>query len=154
VDSSKPCTNHYRNNEVLNNWKGVNKVAFVLYEKNALVAYMVFDGRGTDNMNWFSQEKLELSSWTDLKTSSYNFFSIEGDLRPSNLIYRRFIVNKFYGGCGGDWGWFSAADFMPSFCPWEGANNYPSFAYVKGSNSTNWSTGKVGYADVMAIYVN
>ncbi|KAI8735423.1 hypothetical protein BgiBS90_036557 [Biomphalaria glabrata] len=154
VDSSKPCTNHYRNNEVLNNWKGVNKVAFVLYEKNALVAYMVFDGRGTDNMNWFSQEKLELSSWTDLKTSSYNFFSIEGDLRPSNLIYRRFIVNKFYGGCGGDLGWFSAADFMPSYCPWEGANNYPSFAYVKGSNSTNWSTGKVGYADVMAIYVN
>jgi hypothetical protein len=42
-------------------------------------AFTVFTNRASDSLtSWFNQDMLSNSSWSDLKTSSYNFFSFEG----------------------------------------------------------------------------
>jgi hypothetical protein len=42
-------------------------------------AFTVFTNRVSDSLtSWFNQDMLSNSSWNDLKTSSYNFFSFEG----------------------------------------------------------------------------
>ena len=49
------------------------------YEEGEEVVSIVFDGVGSDKINWFSQSRLISSPWTDLETSTTNFFSIVGD---------------------------------------------------------------------------
>nr|KAG5692377.1 hypothetical protein BaRGS_007990 [Batillaria attramentaria] len=48
------------------------------------MAYVEFNGRGSNYMNWFSRDRIISSSWTDLRTQPQNYFSIEG------TIYGRF----------------------------------------------------------------
>ena len=50
-----------------------------LYENGEEVVALVFDGTGSDNINWFSHSRLISSPWTDLKMSNPNYFSMEGD---------------------------------------------------------------------------
>ena len=50
-----------------------------LYEEGEEVVSMIFDGSGSDKINWFSHSRLISSPWADLKTSTTNFFSIGGD---------------------------------------------------------------------------
>ena len=46
----------------------------MLYKAGTEVCFRKFNAIGTDNINWFTQEKLMSSSWTDLKTSHASRF--------------------------------------------------------------------------------
>ena len=41
--------------------------------------WITFNGKDTDNVNWFSKQNIQKSSFNDLTPSSvYNYFSIKG----------------------------------------------------------------------------
>ncbi len=55
------------------------QVKMALYEGGEKVATLVFDGKGSNKTNWFSQERVLSVPWVDLSsTSCVEHFSIEG----------------------------------------------------------------------------
>jgi len=106
-----------------------------VYESGLIKKELLFDATGTDKLNWFSQGKLISSSWTDMKTESTNYFSIQGDSR----ISRNFFINKNYGGCNIDSGWLIASGGTD--CSWESsAAHKHKVLYSKLSTYTNWNS--------------
>lgn len=73
-----------------------------LYTGGQLVKELNFNAQRTNNLNWFSASKLIDSSWRDVKSESKNVFSISGLSRDN----RNFFINKNYGGCSKDAGWW------------------------------------------------
>ena len=54
------------------------QVKVAVYKDGAEKFNMVFNTAGTTKMSWFSAKNLVSSSYTDIKTSPINYFSIEG----------------------------------------------------------------------------
>ncbi|VDI24358.1 Hypothetical predicted protein [Mytilus galloprovincialis] len=85
-------------------------------------SFLHFDGTGTDKINWFSQEDLLNSSYSDLKTASPDVngyhFAVEGYSR----VRRRFFVSKSFGGCSEDFGWLLVSGGFDGACSYEPAN--------------------------------
>ncbi|RUS84320.1 hypothetical protein EGW08_007914 [Elysia chlorotica] len=151
---SLPCANHYRNRVAMEKWASlvnVDQVLLALYEKGQIVKLIRFNGKGSTPTSWFEGQRVLQSSWTDLKSKSHNYFSIEGDARFDLL--RRFIVNHKYGGCPGDEGWLIVSDSVPGGCPYEKKQAAPAFIYAKGSTAAVWETHEVGRADAMGIFI-
>lgn len=151
---SMPCSNHYRNNDAFENWTNVDEVLLALYVKGQVVKHITFNGRGSSYIDWFEGNRVIGSSWTDLKTSGHNFFSIKGDDRPHLL--RQFFVNNAYpsGGCPTDRGWFVAASALPGECAWEKKLAHPVFIYSKTDTAVSWGDPhNVGRADAMGVFV-
>ena len=109
-----------------------------LYENGNSKKELLFNASGTNNINWFSVDKLTSSSWTDIKTEQRNFFSIQGDCKGLNC--RSFFINQRYSGCDSDWGWL-AGSTSNIWCSWEtdSAHIY-NVLYSKLSTYTNWNT--------------
>jgi len=153
VEVEQPCQQHYRNNVVLDNWGFIDQVAFVVYKGGRPVAHVVFNGEGSDNLNWLSKDRIISSSFTDIKGASANIFSVVGGGK------RRFFMNKNYGGCSKDAGWFVAVDGDANdvSCSWEQGrvrrSGFPSFLYAKNNKAAKWDSGKVDVADTIAVFV-
>ena len=82
------------------------------------------------------------------------FFSIAGHAAHAG---RRFVVNKSYGGCNNDYGWFVNVDTPSPYCNWEqhwtNANTWPTFLVVKSSNNINYLTyNDIELADFIGIF--
>ncbi|KAK7477234.1 hypothetical protein BaRGS_00031545, partial [Batillaria attramentaria] len=112
-------------------------VRLSVYEHGREMAYVEFNGRGSNYMNWFSRDRIISSSWTDLRTQPQNYFSIEGDVRPS--LERQFFINRNYGGCPNDSGWLVVLD-MPDPCSWGSNTDSPVILYSKRTTFVNWNT--------------
>ncbi|XP_052078091.1 uncharacterized protein LOC127716016 isoform X1 [Mytilus californianus] len=142
-------TSRHLRNRIIDNWGTANikTVKIEFFKNNHVVAWMSFNGRHTDKMNWFSRANLADSSFNDLEScSTFNFFSITGNSR------RKFFVNKSYHGCPGDDGWFVVIDQTPS-CPWEKKGTIPLFLYTKNFTPRNWTNDMAVPADTMIISV-
>lgn len=129
----------------------INKVKFELNIKGETVAFVEFDGRGSNYLNWFNNDRILNSSWTDMhKGQTYNVFSIDHQSKYD----RNFFINKNYGGCPKDSGWLvvKEANFT-SACEWDNQTTYPQFLYSKNGIATKWSDLEYGKADVLNIYV-
>ncbi|XP_074661824.1 uncharacterized protein LOC141914504, partial [Tubulanus polymorphus] len=99
---------------IITKWStlGFKKIKLSLYTAGHEVAFLEFDGAGSDAINWFSKSRLLSSTWTDLTSDSpTNYFSIEGD--SSGNLRRRFFVNSNYGGCPADQLWMAVQDPKP-----------------------------------------
>ncbi len=120
------------------------------YEKMA----MIFDGQGSDQMNWFSPGRLISSPWTDLpggiqfdSGAEGIHFSIEGYER-----IRIFYINYSHGGC------YPSGRTMvtTNTCPWEKPIRTGSskFLYSALKTRATWGReGQMGDADVMAVFI-
>lgn len=147
-DITQSCNEHYRSS-ILNNWKDIDEVAFVVVRNGMVQRYATFYGHGTDNMNWFSQDKLRSSNWPDLMSQSHHYFGITGD----HVLKRHFFINHNYGGCHMDAGWFVAVDKANPPCDWEKEEGFPIFMYSDSDVFENWTKGKFAKADAIAVYV-
>jgi len=155
LDIGIPCFNHYRNNNALDYWSNVDEVALVLYKNGVPAVYVVFNGNGSNNVNWFDNSRVIRTSFTDFevfKNSSCSeqygcYFSLQG----SEGLDRRFYINYQFGGCDLDAGWIVAVEKMD--CVWTRRNDrLPRFLYAKGGNMSNYMTGETGDADFLAIF--
>jgi len=149
------CNSHYRNNDVLDNWNNIEQIAFVVYKEDQRVANIIFNGKGTDNMNWFTESRILSSTWTDMTVDhTKNYMSIHGDQETG--VWRPFYINKGYGGCPNDVGWFVAVDRHDK-CAWANgpspSPSFPRFLYSSLNQETNWTTGDVGEADSFLVFV-
>lgn len=142
-----PCKSHYRS-AILDTWSDIDEVVLAVYKSGQMQQYLRFDGKGTNNVNWFSEDKLLDSSWSGIKGHN-NVFSIKGD----EDLDRRFMVNHNYGGCESDAGWLIAVDKHEKPCGWESVKTYPLFLFSKSTHSENWTKGQVSEADVIAVFV-
>ncbi|XP_070568486.1 uncharacterized protein [Ptychodera flava] len=113
--------------------------------------HLIFDGRGSDKINWLSNERLISTPYHDLLDDDVpkNYFSLSGDGPYS----RRFFIHSVYGGCGGDVGWFVVVDPGRVACGWSYTAARPYFLYSKTVQRANYITDSVGRADFMAIHI-
>ncbi|CAG2225262.1 ABCA1 [Mytilus edulis] len=78
-----PNGKHFKS-DVINYWSviDIDQVKVFVYQNGVERVFLDFNGTGTDKTNWFSQERLQNSSYSDLKTANHGigyYFSIEGD---------------------------------------------------------------------------
>ncbi|XP_062517770.1 uncharacterized protein LOC134193008 [Corticium candelabrum] len=138
---------HYKN-RIVDEWRSYRpkEVVVVLYKGGAEVVRMVFDGHLSRKNSWFTKQRLAFSPYTDLKTSSTNYFGIQGHKT------REWFINKNYGGCGKDAGWL--VFYSPGLgCSWEPKTKI-QIKYSRTNKAQNWSNGNVGEADAMAVFVD
>ena len=103
----------------------------VLYTKGTEVAALKFNASETNNLSWFSQDRLVQSPWIDLKNApNPHRFSIHGDIR-------NFEISDVYGGCPGDTGWFVITKIQ--HCSWEARPRIPSILYSKLETFVKWT---------------
>ncbi|CAC5403775.1 unnamed protein product [Mytilus coruscus] len=143
-------TRHLRN-LLIDRWSdvGIKKVKVQLFTNDVPVVWMIFNGENTNVMNWFSKENLLNSSFDDLTTNSTtNFFGIEGE----RDIQRRFFINRNYGDCTTDRGWFVVEGEFQA-CAWEQKGVSPVFLYTKNDLFRNWYADCAEPADRMTISV-
>ena len=148
----RSCGLHYRN-PLIDSWGSacIRKVKLAFFEHGKEVAYVSFDGRNSDNNNWFSKERVLFSSWSDLQPNrDFNFFSIEGDQHYG----RTFFINFNYGGCDNDRGHVATCDTTSKkCCKWDQHPVYPQFLYSKINHADHWNMNRFGRADYMAVYI-
>ena len=133
----------------------ISLVRVALFDENDKeVAFLLFDGAGSDKMNWFSKERLLDSSWGQLRyDSALNFFSIAGD--TSNV--RRFFINVRYSSCPIDHGFLMILDGnSPRPCDYEKRLGQTTrILYSKYPGGTRWSSEfkQASHMDI-SIYSN
>ncbi|XP_052073521.1 uncharacterized protein LOC127711490 [Mytilus californianus] len=138
----------HRRNPIIDHWADthITMVKVELYKEDVQVVWMTFNAQNTDNLNWFSKKNFYQSSFTDLSPcSKTNYFSAIGQ----TINARRFFINKNYGGCANDNGWFCIKERKDT-CKWSQFNKYPVFMYTK--NERNWTKDAVT-ADTLVISI-
>jgi len=152
LDVTNQHSDHYKNRVVMN-WENFNptEARVSLYEGGSSKKELIFNASGTNNLNWFSAEKLTTSPWTDINTEPRNFFSVQGDCK--GLVCRSFFINRKYQGCPGDTGWLSGS--TGEWCSWEtSASRKNKVLYSKLATYSNWNTNEnIGVADVLAVFL-
>ncbi|KAK7503731.1 hypothetical protein BaRGS_00004854 [Batillaria attramentaria] len=141
----------YYRSSFLDSWPSclIDTVRVTLIENGHEMAFVEFNGRGSTSTDWFSENRVLNTSWTDLRTQPHNFFSIAGD--PGNN--RRFFMEHSYGGCAADSGWLVVVEGDDG-CTWGQGSALPIILYSKRSGAVLWEhTADVGRADEMVITV-
>ena len=148
----RSCGPHYRS-PLIKIWDflDIRKVKLAFFEYGKEVAYVIFDGRDSDMMNWFSKHRILFSSWCDLHPGyDYNYFSIAGH----HSIGRVFFINFVYRNCDKDLGHVVTVDTnRKRGCAWDENPVYPQFLYSKINHADNWNWVRYGRADYMAVYI-
>ncbi|XP_072029852.1 uncharacterized protein [Amphiura filiformis] len=140
---------HYKSQSALN-WGRRNimevKVAFLDATGKELMS-MIFDGEGSNDVNWFTKARLLYSPYDDIVSGSQNYFSVAG------AHNRRFFINRNYGGCEKHAGWMAVIG--KNYCSWEYEQEAkPIFLYSTTRTYANWNKVEdVGRADLFAIFV-
>ncbi|XP_025084124.1 uncharacterized protein LOC112558125 isoform X1 [Pomacea canaliculata] len=145
------CNQHYRSS-ILRYWTqlSIETVKLVVYKGGQAKQYATFNGAGTNFYNWMTPARLVESSWTDLKSSSTNFFSPAGD----GGLRRRFFINHVYPGCDGDAGWLVVKD-ENDVCSWGNPTGvkYPLILFSPSSTLVQYHSAAVDRADSLAVWV-
>ena len=107
----------------------------MLYKNGAEVMSMKFNARGTTNVDWFTQNNLLQSPWTDLKNATtLKPFRINGHYGTRN-----FEITAKYAGCPNDVGWFIIGG---SYCAWERFHPVPAILYSKKTHKITWNNSQ------------
>ncbi|KAL5008234.1 hypothetical protein ScPMuIL_013815 [Solemya velum] len=118
------CSGHYKN-QIVDGWNNadITQVKLELHSAGRRVAYVIFDGTGSDYSNWFSKDRILESSWSDLTPSAYyTSFAMEG------WEHRTVLIFQGYGTCTTDVAWMSVVAFQ-GFCSWDVQSSYPAFVF-------------------------
>ncbi|KAH3725262.1 uncharacterized protein LOC127854071 [Dreissena polymorpha] len=154
MDMSRSYDSHFRDNYAVTHWAslGVKYVKFALYKQSREVVNIVFNGTGSDMTSWFAQQRVLVSSYSDITpTNTYNFFSIQGHIDVQHVV-RTFFINQIYHGCDGDVGNVVVLE-RDGDCNWDHQPRYPQFLYSDLNAAENWNQRMFGRADYLAIFV-
>ncbi|KAH9500163.1 hypothetical protein Btru_077361 [Bulinus truncatus] len=151
VEQPLPCQNHYRDSSVFNNWQSVSQVSFAVYKKFNKVKQVIFNATGSTYLNWFDQSRILGSSWTDLMSSTFNYFSIAG--HQTGSIQRVFYMSHSYGTCATDDGWFVAIDNENGGCGYEKIPAFPAFKFASLAGKAVCAGASFQTADFFTIHV-
>ncbi|KAK3699436.1 hypothetical protein QZH41_018599 [Actinostola sp. cb2023] len=142
---------HYKN-RIVEQWDAFKpkKVRVSLYRNTKEVLRLIFNGIGSDKINWFAFERVLSSPWTDLASQPKNYFTIAGHVTPA--VARTFFINSMYTGCENDRGWMMLSE-KPA-CDYEKRMVQFSIFYSPGPTRVRYfNSDSKNVADMMAIYV-
>ncbi|XP_055998312.1 uncharacterized protein LOC125647097 [Ostrea edulis] len=111
------CSTPYRAG-LIDAWEelGVQEVRFTIIVNSTWTQEIVFNGLDSNKTSWYSGNRVESSSWTDVTdTQTYLYFSVNG--YSSTSVNRLWAITYSHGGCEGDLGWF-----MASYNPFAGCS--------------------------------
>ena len=102
---------------------------------------LVFGSINSTKTDWFTKDSLTSSPYSDIISSTQNYFSIRGDqrFRAENNIDRNFFINKNYGGCTVDAGWLVVISGKDDNCAWA-QGEFISIKYARRTTVTAWNT--------------
>ena len=156
----------FRNDEIISNWEESSfdsvKVEIIDSEDDS-IKYLLFDRANTDNMDWFSQDKLLNSSWADLTAGNgdVGYFSIYGVKFDATGFLRWAILNaednkKERINCTSDLVWFAIAKSDNFPCAPDRELPRRIMVFSKGSTGTTWEGGQLGFAKevIVTVHVN
>ena len=96
---------------------------------------MKFNARGTTNVDWFTQNNLLQSPWTDLKSATtLKLFRINGHYGTGN-----FEITAKYAGFPNDVGRFINGGL---YCAWERFHPVPAILYSKKTHKITWNNSQ------------
>ena len=97
---------------------------------------MKFNARGTTNVDWFTQNNLLQSPWTDLKNATtLKPFRING-----HYSTRNFEITAKYPGCPYDVGWFIIGG---PYYAWERFHPVQAILYSKKTHKSHGIIAKI-----------
>ncbi|XP_072017681.1 uncharacterized protein [Amphiura filiformis] len=146
---------HYKSSFAVD-WetRDIDKVMVVLLDNTGVeLLTLLFNGTGSNSLDWFSKDRLLSSPYDDIYSEPQNYFSVKGEKLPT--YERRWFINRNYGGCDVENGWMVVAyDFTPG-CDWDRKNLLPAFLYSLKTTYINWDHDTdVGEASIFAIFVH
>ena len=129
------------------------EVRAAVYSGGAEKAFVQFNNITSDRFGWFAQGNVTKSTWTDVATQAYNFFSIAG--HPVAL--RSWFINNQYNGCPGDSGWLKIGYPTDGPCPWDNkyrdASNTVDIIYADYPVNQNWEAGLIGKGETFMVFI-
>ena len=101
----------------------------------------VFDSTHSTKTDWFSKDSLTSSPYTDIISTSQNFFSIRGhqEFQSQSNLDRNFFINNSYNWCLLDFGWLVVISGKDDVCKWA-QGEFISIKYARRTTMTNWNT--------------
>ncbi|KAK3768175.1 hypothetical protein RRG08_031714 [Elysia crispata] len=157
------CDRHFRSH-ILDNWNGIDKVYLSVIKNDTEVAYIMFNGSGTDMQSWFDKANVIDSTWF----SEINDTSLLKTTRIKGICMkqfcRRFLFYGPYVGCPTEWFYIMVQDFVPDLCeknlkwvPNTAPKAEPAIAYSPASSRASFGVDRdvplADFADAMAVYV-
>ncbi|GFR77209.1 hypothetical protein ElyMa_003962700 [Elysia marginata] len=160
------CNQHFRSS-ILDSWNDIKEVYLSFVKANVEVAYIVFDGTGSDELSWFSQSRILRSTWSPALDTDNNirYFTLQGACDSSSC--RRFHIHEDVTLCRYDYFYTIVVDGPRDICN-QGFSNwviqdlstYPVFMYAPGPGPASYgvSRGSLGLdtarqADVLSVWV-
>lgn len=104
-----------------------------LYSKNESkpeILSLVFNATNSNNVSWFSRDRLTHSPWPNLFTEALLTFDLRG------CCGRAFYITKSHGGCPLDYGWLIVT-FKD--CSYEYRLPQTTVMYSNSTGYTNWN---------------
>ncbi|XP_033724567.1 uncharacterized protein LOC117314609 [Pecten maximus] len=132
--------------EKLDDWGTISAVRLSMWENDVEVAYFVFSAAGKTKYTWMDCNNLLYSSYTDILSETITTCTISNS-------GRNFIIQRGYGGCDNDNGWFVVKDTdATDGCDWDPDYSYVTLLYAPGTTYTVWGDSKSN-ADAFTISV-
>ncbi|XP_033109223.1 adhesion G-protein coupled receptor G6-like [Anneissia japonica] len=128
----------------------IRRVKFSIYKNGVEEAYVIFDGRNTNKMDWFAKEKVMSTSFNDFNRETTRHFSIEG--HDDGGHSRHWFINEIYNGCTNDKGW-TVTITAKGRCPWNVHSKYPQIMFSPTRGSVVWQTGDPKKADFFSVFL-
>ncbi|KAJ8026239.1 Contactin-associated protein 1 [Holothuria leucospilota] len=127
----------------------VKQVKFAFYQSGYEVKSLTFDSSGTSRTGFFTSGQLIYAPYTDIYSTSMNYFSMAGH----DSISRHFFVSRAYGGCNVDSGWVVVVDYGNNAgCSWDTWWTRPFFIASAASTYQTWNSGSRTFPDIVAIF--
>ncbi|KAK3767836.1 hypothetical protein RRG08_018620 [Elysia crispata] len=153
------CDRHFRSH-IVDNWDNVDKVRFSLINNELEVAYILFDGVGSNRSSWFSQSRVLSSSWFNMRADSkVDIFDLFG-FKIVPKLWRTFLIFGPKVICNLDKFYTMVIDQSSDSCLvfWDiDLTGYPSFYYSTepdmGNLYTLFSADQHAQAEVLAVSV-
>ncbi|KAK3759210.1 hypothetical protein RRG08_054932 [Elysia crispata] len=138
VDTSCAGNQHFRS-LILNEWRhtDVDRVWFSLKTGSTQVAFIEFDGLGSDRDTWFTESRVLNSTWGPY-LSSVQHMGISGYFTSATA--RRFNVFGPLTGCVDEWLYTTVVDQMQDECnnQWDlpTGTGFPVFLYSRSGKAS------------------
>ncbi|XP_062616293.1 uncharacterized protein LOC134278009 [Saccostrea cucullata] len=113
------CDVPYRTG-LIDDWEQLNvqNVLFSVTISSTSKQEIIFNGRDSTNIDWFSGTRVINSSWTDVtSTQTYLYFGILG-WQDTN-VNRFWSIMRIHNGCPGDTGWFISSHSPSTGCSFD-----------------------------------
>ncbi|KAK3786674.1 hypothetical protein RRG08_032833 [Elysia crispata] len=157
------CDRHFRSH-ILDNWVNIQRVYMSWMKNDAEVAYIIFNGTGTDRDSWFQATRILSSNWAPSIINDIPLLhtqSIYGNCK--SISCRRFYLHGPHTDCTTEWSYSYTLDLQPDWCYWNGmwgptlSNNIPIFAYSpwngRAAMGTDDTYPDLETADALVIWV-